>query len=178
MFPCATTACPPRPPPPQILERERDGTAALGDLFGWHLHVSLDGRRLAIGAPGARGGRGAVYVHDCQGCTCRSDATTRLAPANLAPGDAYGSSIAMSRDGTVLAVGAPGRSGGTGAVWVHTSPTANFSDVTAPPPSVRAGMAGVPLRGAGKVPPSAMPAVHHKVLWFMMGGEGSGGADP
>jgi hypothetical protein len=92
-----------------------------GNAFGSSVSLSADGNTLAVGAPGEdNNGRGvepppgantapdsgAVYVFN-------RDATgwhqqTYIKSANSQPGDAFGTSVALSDDGATLAVGANG----------------------------------------------------------------------
>lgn len=96
-----------------------------GDLFGTAVALSADGKVLAVGAPAEDGSgsgvdppideglntSGAVYVYMRTAAGTWGDATYIKAPV---PGafDEFGSALSLSGDGTVLAVGAPGESGG------------------------------------------------------------------
>jgi hypothetical protein len=100
-----------------------------GDLFGWKLALSDDGRTLAVAAPqeasGAMGiggdqvddsapAAGAVYVYtrDQMGVWSQQ---AYVKASNTEADDAFGTSIALSGDAHTLAVGAPGEdSEGTG----------------------------------------------------------------
>jgi hypothetical protein len=82
-----------------------DGEAA-GDYFGWSVALSSDGTRLAVGAPQHDGGgtdSGHVRVFDLVGGTW-----TQVGGDidGEAAGDQFGQSVALSSDGTRLAVGA------------------------------------------------------------------------
>lgn len=92
------------------------GNVGQDDQFGYDLSLSADGSVLAIGAPGEAGlaaanpadnsgpGAGAAYVHGRNG-----SAWTQLAylkASNAEAGDSFGSALALSGDGTTLAVGA------------------------------------------------------------------------
>ena len=95
----------------QALGADLDGEAA-GDAAGTSVALSSDGSVLAVGAPGnAESGAGAGHarVYELTGGTT-TPAWAQLG-ADLdgeAAGDAAGTSVALSADGTVLAVGAPG----------------------------------------------------------------------
>lgn len=67
--------------------------------------LSLDQGRLAVGAPGEDGGRGAVYVYGSLGGAWTL--VQRLQPAELVVGDQYGASVSLR--GNRLVVGAPQR---------------------------------------------------------------------
>ncbi|MEM7516029.1 MAG: FG-GAP repeat protein, partial [Planctomycetota bacterium] len=68
--------------------------------------VAIDGDRLAIGAPAADGGRGAVYLFELNPFG-EWDQTAQITATGGAPGDEFGSALALSGDR--LAVGAPER---------------------------------------------------------------------
>jgi hypothetical protein len=90
-----------------------------GDLFGYRVALSADGRRMAIsaveeasGVPGTPGddsapGAGAVYVfsHNAAGIW---DFDAYLKAVNPDADDHFGVSLALNSDGTTLVVGAPG----------------------------------------------------------------------
>jgi hypothetical protein len=92
-----------------------------GDLFGFAIALSHDGNWMAVGAPneGSRSpsndrgdrihGAGAVYLfrRDAAGQWAQVDFIKALHPD---AGDGFGGTLAMSDDGSVLAVGAPGES--------------------------------------------------------------------
>ncbi|RMH05537.1 MAG: hypothetical protein D6702_00095 [Planctomycetota bacterium] len=98
------------------------GGGAAGDLFGWSL--ALDGDTLAVGAPGANGRTGEVFVF-------RYDPVNRIwnqeavlvDPAGAAD-DQFGRSVALSGD--LLAAGAPGADEGGQdhgtALWFERAP--------------------------------------------------------
>jgi hypothetical protein len=105
-----------------------------GDKFGSTVAISQDGTTLAVGAPGEAsaadgidGDReddsapaaGAVYVFTRSGDEWTLDAYLKAASSEA--NDAFGASIALSDDGSTLAVGAPTESTGpndSGAVYV------------------------------------------------------------
>ena len=118
-----------------------------GDQFGFSLALSGDGATLAVGALTEDGGvagidgdgadnsaasAGAVYVFARTGGTWSQQAY--LKPANIDAGDLFGYAVALTRDGSVLAVGAfdedgstrqingppDNRANGSGAAYVFT----------------------------------------------------------
>jgi cysteine-rich repeat protein len=120
--------------------------ASPGDLFGWSLALSADGASLAVAALGESsaatgiGGdqtnnsaqlAGAVYVFTRAASTWTQSFYVK-AP-NSGAGDLYGSSVGLSGDGVIMAVGAPGEdsaatgidgpkgddSGEAGAVYIY-----------------------------------------------------------
>lgn len=118
------------------------------DAFGNPIALSADGNYLAIGAPGedsnstminlgeANEGAlssGAVYVFAWNGSAWSQQAYIKA--SNTEAGDAFGTSVALSSDGSTLVVGAPGEDSnstmigmgetdnmalGSGAVYVYT----------------------------------------------------------
>jgi hypothetical protein len=84
--------------------------------FGSSVALIFNGSVLLVGSPGSYSGLGAAYALPCTtGAVCSSGQP--LIVPNLPAGSALGSSIAASDDGTVIAVGAPGDSGSSGAVY-------------------------------------------------------------
>lgn len=97
-----------------------------GDLFGVRIALSSSGDTLAVGAvnedsasPGINGNQadnsemnsGAVYVFTRTGTTWSQQAYVK--PAVVDPGDAFGSEVALSADGSTLAVAAVYEGGAT-----------------------------------------------------------------
>ena len=118
-----------------------------GDQFGFSLAMSGDGNTLAVGALTEDGGTagingnqtdnsaasaGAVYVFTRTGRAWSQQAYVKSSPIDT--GDLFGYAIALSRDGSVMAIGAfdedgsarqvngpnDNRAGGSGAVYVFT----------------------------------------------------------
>jgi hypothetical protein len=106
------------------------------DKFGLAVALSADGSTLAVGAPDedssatgiggdeandAATDAGAVHVFVRSGTGWVRQAYVK--PSNTAAGDAFGRALALSTDGSTLAVGAPGEDGtatDSGAVYVFT----------------------------------------------------------
>ena len=77
------------------------------DGFGSALALSGDGARLAVGAPfGGGGSSGSAYVYRRSGSAWGVEAS--VAAAKAGDGDNFGSALALSADGAMLAVGASG----------------------------------------------------------------------
>jgi hypothetical protein len=126
-------------------------TPAVNALFG--TAVSLDGSRLAVGAP-QMGENGAVYVYDEIPGTRRFGSPSVLTPPSSRTGSLFGLSIVLRGD--LMVVGAPGEDeppqsdGGTaqgsslantGAVYVFRSTNGSWgfdSRLTATPPAKNA----------------------------------------
>ena len=118
-----------------------------GDQFGFSLAMSGDGSTLAVGAltedggtPGINGNQadnsaasaGAIYVFTRTGRAWSQQAYVKSSPIDA--GDLFGYAVALSRDGSVMAVGAfdedgsarqvngpnDNRAGGSGAAYVFT----------------------------------------------------------
>lgn len=100
--------------------------AAAGDNFGFSIALSADGNTLATGAylDDNSGGAdaGSVYVFIRSGTTWAEQA--KLQASDAAAGDSFGSSVALSADGSTLAVGSvyDDNAGGTnaGSAYVFT----------------------------------------------------------
>lgn len=82
------------------------------DQFGYVIALSADGKTLAVGAPLEDGPgntvaqSGAVYIFVRSGITWKEEAYLR--PALPGVGDQFGIAVALSADGSTLAVGADG----------------------------------------------------------------------
>ena len=108
-------------------------STAANALFGSSVALSGDGATLAVGADGQSLATGAVHVFTRSGSTWSVQAT--LVASNPETGDGFGYSVALSRDGSTLAVGATSEASaatgidgnqadnsvqGSGAVYVFT----------------------------------------------------------
>jgi hypothetical protein len=94
---------------------------AKGDTFGTRIAVSGDGNTVAVGAQLKDDNTGAVYVYRRNGGMWMPPAEVK--PSNAKAGDQFGSSLGLSRDGRILAVGAYGDDNGaedSGAAYVFT----------------------------------------------------------
>jgi len=94
------------------------------DNFGWAVAMSADGVTLAVGAPYENNKVGAVYVYQLVSGAWQSQGVVK-AP-NAETGDGFGTAVAISADGTILAVGATGEDSDTNVVIVPdpNAPTA------------------------------------------------------
>jgi hypothetical protein len=104
-------------------------TPASGADFGGSVAINETGSILAVGASEQANG-GSVYTFTLSGTTWSAQATKNAAAA----GDKFGKSVAISDDGTTLAVGAPyndSTATNTGAVYIFTG--TNFADTQATP---------------------------------------------
>jgi hypothetical protein len=83
------------------------------DNYGYAVAISSNGLVMAVGAPFWDGGtytdQGCVYIYDWSGSAWVARGSVIVAGDVAANGDEFGSSVALSADGTVLAVGAPKR---------------------------------------------------------------------
>ncbi|MFV2061230.1 MAG: Calx-beta domain-containing protein [Gammaproteobacteria bacterium] len=121
-----------------------------GDLFGASVSISGDGLVFAVGSPGEAGDlkglnpvstnfaskSGAVYIFKRQSTTsARFDITQKayVKASNTDVNDNFGNSVALSVDGSTLAVGAPNEEGDTTGVSNRdiTSDTLNKAPRTA-----------------------------------------------
>lgn len=81
--------------------------SANGDLFGISTSMSSDGHQLAVGAPHTDGNAGGAFVYKYD--QIYDDWKIMDIPSEAKPDDYLGWSVAMSGDGSTLAVGAPHR---------------------------------------------------------------------
>ena len=110
------------------------------DYFGKSVSLSGDGQILAVGASAESGGTtgiqtsttidegsassssGAVYLFDLSDSDSSYWAQSAYIKAsNLGSGDGFGVSVALSNDGSTLAVGAPYEDGGTAGIQTSTT---------------------------------------------------------
>jgi hypothetical protein len=115
--------------PPQALIKMPDlQEGNVPERFGASLALTVDGNRMAVGAPGRNDDRGAVFLYDREAGIW---AEPRLLPAAPAPrsGDLFGSGIALSGAGDLLVAGSPGQLSSTTGVGASPTltPTANNS---------------------------------------------------
>lgn len=125
------------------------GLGALGaGGLGYSVALSADGTTALVGGPFRDGGAGSVFVFQSSSAdTWATDSTTVAALLNggdFADG-AFGSSVALSADGTTALIGAPTENGLTGAAYVfHVSSETAWASSSAPTArlSVGGGAAG------------------------------------
>ena len=83
--------------------------------------ISEDDSTIVIGAPGRDQGIGKVYVFKKpEGGWLNTSHHYPLGIDSGAAGDRLGQSVAVSSDGSVITIGAPGAGGGKGAIYVVT----------------------------------------------------------
>ena len=105
-----------------------------GDLTGFSVAISADGSTMVVGVPDANGGQGLAYVYTrgANGWQTANQPAV-LAASNGAAGDEFGHSVAVSQDGSVIAVGAPYAGGGgseSRQVYVFNRPAAGWAPQT------------------------------------------------
>lgn len=86
------------------------------DNCGMSVAVSSDGSVIVAGAPNANGGSGAVYVFSGANWSQQTALALSGSPADAA----FGQSVAISSDGTLILVGAPQMNNGVGAAYVFS----------------------------------------------------------
>jgi hypothetical protein len=100
-------------------QRELTASAdATGDDLGVSVALSGDGGIALVGAAGTTSATGAAYVFSRSGTTWTRQ--QRLAASDGAAGDRFGSSAALSSDGSTALIGAPTRNSSAGAVYAFT----------------------------------------------------------
>ncbi len=88
------------------------------DMFGVDAAISADGSTIVIGAFYHDSAEGTVYVYTKQGERWVEFAE-HLKACDAAPGDLFGLSVAISRDGSVIAVTAYADDSNTGSAYVY-----------------------------------------------------------
>lgn len=96
-----------------------DGAA--GDKFGYCVSMSSDGNSIAVSSPLLPGSIGKAYVYRFNGTDWVEE--HKLTASDGAEGDFFGNMVAISGDGSVIAVGAPlddiGTSTDQGSVYLY-----------------------------------------------------------
>ena len=109
-------------------EPKLTGPGEIGEgLFGDQMAVSADGKTAVVGAPGDNGEAGAAWVFTRSGGSWSEQGELK-AGLGEAPGGRFGSSVAISSNGSAVVVGAPADGGGVGSVWVFTRSAGNWSE--------------------------------------------------
>lgn len=131
---CVAAPLESEPKPDDALEAS---TGDAGDRFGASLALTDLGATeiVVVGAPDAGDGGGQVYVFEKapggtleeKRLTDRSKAARILRPLGKAIGDKFGEAVAVSPDGTFIAVGSPEGGSGNGVVTVYQRPGTNWS---------------------------------------------------
>ena len=93
------------------------------DQMGRSVAISADGTTALVGAQGVSSNinLGAAYVFHVAGEGSWSSSSTPTAALTNDTGASAGASVAVSADGTTAALGAPGTSGQTGALYVYSA---------------------------------------------------------
>ena len=100
----------------------RGTNTVAGDEFGAAISLSANGNTLAVGAPSKDGATGSAYVFRLNGTTWAQQAIIRA--SDTATADLFGTSVSLSGDGNLLAVGAIGEDGfiaGVGSAQISVS---------------------------------------------------------
>ncbi len=104
-----------------------------GDSFGSAATISGDGSTIVIGATGRNSNQGLTYVYSGSG---GSYATTPVAfftdpsPGNVS-GDAFGTTLAVSGDGSTIVADTRTRNSNQGAAYVFTKSGGNYTNAPA-----------------------------------------------
>ena len=122
--------------PARIALTASDGDA--GDAFGRSVSVSGDGSIIAVGShldDDNGSGSGSIYVftRPSGGWTTMA-AQVKIKPSDGATGDIFGSSVAVSGDGSIIAVGSPeddDKGNISGSVYVFTKPSSGWTAMAA-----------------------------------------------
>ncbi len=87
--------------------------------FGSSVALSADGDTALIGGPEDNGRQGGAWVFTRSGSTWTQQGAKLTGGGETGQGE-FGSSVALSANGVTALIGAPGDSGGAGAVWTYT----------------------------------------------------------
>ena len=102
--------------------------AAAGDYFGTTVGLSGDGATAVAGAPAKSSSTGAAYVFTRTGSVWSQQ--QKITASDAAAGDQFGTSVAVSSDGSTAVAGAYGKAGYTGAAYVYTRSGSVWSQQT------------------------------------------------
>ena len=115
-----------------------------GDGFGDAVALSGDGQTALVAAPEANSGDGAVYLYADSGGSWPTSATATFSGSPGAE-EFFGSSVALSADGSTALIGAPS---GDGGAYLYTEPSGGWP--TAPIPTSAAMFAFPAASGSGE----------------------------
>ncbi len=109
--------------------------------FGSSLRISADGTTIVVGAPKDDGEIGAAFVFARAGEGWVQQGDKLTGPGEIGAGD-FGSSVALSADGSSTLIGGPSDSQGRGAIWTFARSASVWaqsgSKLTGPAPTVQA----------------------------------------
>jgi hypothetical protein len=98
-----------------------------GNAFGSKVVISTDGSTIAISAPGRTASAGAVYVFVRNGASWAQQAL--LTASNTQGDDRFGAALALSANGSILAIGAMGEDSGSTDPADNSAPDAGAAYV-------------------------------------------------
>ena len=106
-------------------------SSSSADDFGESVSLSGDGDTVVVGAWGIGSDTGAAYVFTKpDGGWMTSATSTRLRAHDAAGGYDFGRSVSVNADGSMIAIGEPGRAGDTGAVYLFARPEAGWDSAS------------------------------------------------
>jgi hypothetical protein len=109
-------------------EIEEPGEEEPGECgFGKSVALAGDGATALVGAPGASGNLGAVWVFTRSASGWTQQGSALMGGDEQLKGH-FGRSLALSGDGNTALIGAPGDAGYAGAAWVFTRSGATWSE--------------------------------------------------
>lgn len=101
--------------------------AGEASLFGDSVAISADGKYALVGAPDQDEGTGAVWVFKRSGSGWTQEGPMLTPTGEGGRYDGFGQSLALSANGELALVGAPGTNTGDGTVWVFNARALNGS---------------------------------------------------
>jgi len=103
------------------------------DRKGRSVAISDDGKYVLLGAPGKNKGQGGAYLYNHSTGNWSGKGKIGIITLGVVdpkPGDEFGQSVAMTRDGSILLFGAPGYDKQRGAAYLFLRPkSGNWGDV-------------------------------------------------
>jgi hypothetical protein len=96
------------------------GSGAIPPQFGESVALSSDGNTALIGGPFDNNGLGAAWVFTRSGTTWAQQGSKLTGSGGVGIFDEFGSSVALSSDGSTALIGGPLDNGEAGAAWVFT----------------------------------------------------------
>ncbi|WP_156779051.1 integrin [Acidovorax sp. RAC01] len=122
---CSTPSAPVAADMVRAIGYFKASTATVEGRFGNRVALSGNGTTLAVGAYGEAGNTGAVYVFTRTGATWSQQA--RIVAPDGEANDYFGNAVALSADGSTLAIGADGQSGNQTGTFATLPPTNNLA---------------------------------------------------
>jgi hypothetical protein len=96
-----------------------------GAQYGFSVDINSDGSKVIVGAPGDNSSQGSAYLYEWTGFAWDE---TEITPDTPVTGERFGTSVSITGDGTMMAIGANGSSQGQAYVFEYDG--SNWNQVT------------------------------------------------